>query len=482
MVLLGAFACSSFAADEPKKAPPTKEQLTRLVRDLGNDDFEKREHASKRLWEAGRLAEALLKEALNSEDVEVKHRSGELLDKLKWGIYPDTPAKIVEMIQCFRAGANADAKGVIIRELLDAGEEGRTAFAKIKAAQAKVAYMDLKLKVVVDGDLEAKNEHAVKCEVKPSGRGGHMVKWVVENHRQVKKGDLILEIDDSRLQGLVLPMTMERLTAQAHLIAAEAIFLIKKHGLRLARLQARPADVRLAEFELKTAESTLETAWTVWQKREALYKDLLEQVRKCKVYAPFSGQIQYTTFNSRVGVWVVAEGEPVVYGLKMMSIPDLSTMRVRVRIHEAVINHMKKGLRATVRVDALAGEILPGKVIWVAAVASPADWMSPDAKVYECLVEIEGNLASKHLMPGLSAVCTIVTDLRSEHVLAIPLCAVMVPPEREKPRCLVITPHGLEERQVELGLGDGRMVEIKAGLKAGETVVEDYSGPAIATP
>ena len=107
-----------------------------MGRDLGHDDFDKREKASKKLWEAGRLAEAALKEAYKSDDVEVKRRSGELLDKFKWGIYPDTPAKVVQRIQRYKE-ADADTKGAIVQELLDEGGDGRTAYARIAAAEDK---------------------------------------------------------------------------------------------------------------------------------------------------------------------------------------------------------------------------------------------------------------------------------------------------------------------------------------------------------
>jgi tetratricopeptide (TPR) repeat protein len=137
LLLFAAFVFSLIAADEPKKVAPTKEQVAQWVRDLGDDDFDKREIASKQLWEAGRLAEAALNEALKSDDAEVKRRGGELLDKFKWGVYPDTPAKIVEMIQRYRAGADARVKGGIIPELLDEGADGRAAYAKISAAEDK---------------------------------------------------------------------------------------------------------------------------------------------------------------------------------------------------------------------------------------------------------------------------------------------------------------------------------------------------------
>ncbi len=137
ILLLAPCLCSRAVADEAKQVPPTKEQVAQWIRDLGDDDFDKRQYASKRLWEAGRLAEDPLKEALKSQDLEITLRSRAILDKFKWGILPETPAKLVEMIQRYQAGAGADAKAAVVAQLFDDGADGRAAFAKISAAENK---------------------------------------------------------------------------------------------------------------------------------------------------------------------------------------------------------------------------------------------------------------------------------------------------------------------------------------------------------
>ena len=48
----------------------------------------------------------------------------------------------------------------------------------------------------------------------------------------------------------------------------------------------------------------------------------------------------------------------------------------------------------------------------VANVASPQDWMSPDVKVYQAYVEIDEPVEDLKLKPGLSAVCTIFTEMQ----------------------------------------------------------------------
>jgi len=228
----------------------------------------------------------------------------------------------------------------------------------------------------------------------------------------------------------------------------------------------------------RTAFATMEATKAVFDQQDSLYNDLLTQISQCKVKAPYAGIVVYsvpeqTRFGAGSSQSIIAQGEPVQDGQKMLSIPDLSHMRVRVRIHEAFISHMRTGLKATVRIDALPGRLLRGSVVQVAGVAAQQDWMSPDVKVYECLVEIDGTLSEKNLKPGLSAVCTIFAeDIKVDHVVAVPIQAVVSPLERGgKSRCFVKTPKGPEAREVELGLSDGTYIEIKSGLEAGDVLV-----------
>jgi hypothetical protein len=113
---------------------PTKEQIARWVRELGDDRFTTRQEASQRLWEAGQAAEDAVAEAAKSSDAEVARRARVLLDKFRWGIYPDTPPKVVDLIQRYR-GTDANGKQAIIRELFAQGSPGCTALLKLAAAE-----------------------------------------------------------------------------------------------------------------------------------------------------------------------------------------------------------------------------------------------------------------------------------------------------------------------------------------------------------
>lgn len=118
----------------PAAATPTAEEIERKVQELGDAAFVVREAASEFLWKAGRAAEPALQKALHSGDAEIIHRARELLDKFKWGIYPDTPPNIIDLIDRYRA-ADATNRQQVIQELMRLGSSGYATLLKIAAAE-----------------------------------------------------------------------------------------------------------------------------------------------------------------------------------------------------------------------------------------------------------------------------------------------------------------------------------------------------------
>jgi tetratricopeptide (TPR) repeat protein len=136
----------SLPAEAPQPAA-TAEQIARWVEQLGDKDFDKRQEASKRLWEAGEPAEKPLEAAAKGDDAEVRRRATQILDKFRWGIYPDTPKRVGELIGRYQA-ADGPAKTELVRQLFDEGVPGCRALAKIATAES-----DAKLRAQVLGLL-----------------------------------------------------------------------------------------------------------------------------------------------------------------------------------------------------------------------------------------------------------------------------------------------------------------------------------------
>ena len=106
----------------------------------------------------------------------------------------------------------------------------------------------------------------------------------------------------------------------------------------------------------------------------------------------------------------------------------------------------------------------------MATVSSQQDWLSSDVKVYATKVKIDDSLPG--LKPGMSAEVTITIGDVLEHVLTVPVQAIVGSADLGKHRkCVVMTPQGPQERDIVVGMSNDKMAEIKEGLKEGDDVV-----------
>jgi HlyD family secretion protein len=276
------------------------------------------------------------------------------------------------------------------------------------------------------------------------------------------------------------------------------------------------------------ADADRKSKLSIYEQAVSAYQDIEEEIRKCQLYAPHAGMVvYYVPEQSRFGQGsqqsIVAQGEPVREGQKLMRIPDLTKMLVNTRVHEAMISRVRgeqwqktgfsesvqaglclapdlftrlvgervltldranfaenwkaaelrlvgKGQRARVRVDSFASKSLKGHVKTVATVASQQDFLSADVKVYQTMVSIDEPLEG--LRPDMSAEVTIYTDNQRNHVLTMPLQAVVASAALNNTRkCFVMRPEGPVEREITLGMSNDKMVEVRSGLEEGDQVV-----------
>ncbi|MBN1863443.1 MAG: tetratricopeptide repeat protein [Victivallales bacterium] len=90
---------------------------------LGADSFAERETASRFLWSQGRRAKEVLERASASEDPEVRVRAREILRKVKFGVFEDTPVDMAGRLSGFE---NLDDIGrhSLLEDLAALGETG----------------------------------------------------------------------------------------------------------------------------------------------------------------------------------------------------------------------------------------------------------------------------------------------------------------------------------------------------------------------
>ena len=453
------------------------------------------------------------------------------------------------------------------------------------------------------GMLESADNNDVTCRVKARTQNATVattIKWVIDDGSHVKKGDPLVELDDSGLVETLKTQNITVATARAAWISAEEQYKItisqndsdlqaKRTCLELAKIDLEkyqkgdfPQSLKDVDGRIKTAESDLEqqrdrAAWaqrmlkkgyytvsqsdaeqsklqslqlaldkvieekrvlteptyglkkrtetdldnkavqakdeldrgesqakakeltartdrdakkSVLDQETAKQKDLEDEIKKCKIYAPQDGLVVYyipeqTRFGSGSAQSTVAQGEPVREGQKLMRIPDLKHMVVNTRVHEALVSNVRgetrdddgnvtfHGQDARVRIDAYPDRDLKAHVKSVATVASQGDWMSADVKMYVTMVAVDESLEG--LKPGMSAEVTILVDKTVDDVLIVPVQTIMGTTAMGKKRyCWVKSPSGYEEREIEVGASNEKEAEIRSGLHEGDQIVLNY--------
>lgn len=229
---------------------------------------------------------------------------------------------------------------------------------------------------------------------------------------------------------------------------------------RTRKSQAAATDK--AASELAAAKKTAEL-----EKRQL--ERLRAQLDKCEVTAPQDGILIYykrpwdTESRIRPGV-------PLVFQQPVFTLPDLSRMKVKVKVHESVVKKVQVGQGATMRADSLPGQVLHGKVTNVATLAQGDDWRGGGVKEYETGVSVDDLPKEAGLRPGMSAEVRILIKT-VPNALTVPVQAVTE--TGGKHVCYVVDGDRIERREVTIGDGNEQLVQITDGLAEGEKVALD---------
>lgn len=258
------------------------------------------------------------------------------------------------------------------------------------------------------------------------------------------------ELDVAQAQrGLTLAQADYQLGAIAaqQVEVARATLQRAQGGLESARLRAAQVTQTQA-LALSSAKAGLETA-------RAQLQSLNEQITASVVKSPMKGHIIELS---------VAQGQAVAPASMVAQVGDLSSWVVQNRVAESDLPKLELGMSVTVVINALGDTEYEGKIIQIGQVQKfkdPLYYYQVDALLQ--LEEIPTGLT-----PGLSTTGTFVT----EEAIGVPVIPVnALQSDGDKTVVEVKTAQGTRKVEVKTGLDDGSNVEIKAGLKVGDTVV-----------
>ncbi|MEI6714184.1 MAG: efflux RND transporter periplasmic adaptor subunit [Verrucomicrobiota bacterium] len=216
------------------------------------------------------------------------------------------------------------------------------------------------------------------------------------------------------------------------------------------------ANVETAEARLRSRENS----HSLDLERE---KSLEDQLSKCVITAPTSGQVVYA--NLPTGEPLIAEGKLVRERQVIIRLPDPKRMQVIARINESRIDKVKVGMRAKIRLDAFTNTELTGVVRTVSEYPLPAVSSYSTTKEYGAEIYIDETPSG--VRSGMTAQVAIEVQ-KKESAIQVPIQAVL---ERGKRFFCLVATDSIQAREVSIGAANEQSVIIEKGLTPGEQVI-----------
>jgi membrane fusion protein (multidrug efflux system) len=327
----------------------------------------------------------------------------------------------------------------------DRAPEGATPAGKppVAVEVATVAAADLEESIAVVGVLSPKVAADLRSEVTAVVEEVLVSEWV-----PVQKGQVL-----ARLSPRDAEATLE--AARAALAQAEAA--AARAERELARAERLKASGLLTQQGLDEARSAHEAAQAARDSAQAQLRLAEAHLAKTVIRAPFEGVVAYR------GVNVGDRVENMGGGVPMFRIVDTRVLQLAVTVPSSLSARVRVGQPLTFRVDALPGKVFTGVVMYINPTVDEA---SRAVKVTADVANREGGLRG-----GMFAEGKIVTGVR-RGVLQVPRAALLSwDVESNRGEVLVVVGNSAERRRVELGTAAGELVEVRAGVTAGEQVI-----------
>ncbi len=329
---------------------------------------------------------------------------------------------------------------------------------------------------------------------------------LAESGKPIKKGDVVVEFDTATQEQYFLQRTTTVRTADSKIVQTKASHRIadetdamnlmqSEYDVERAKLEASKAEilseiegaknrinVGIAEGDLTQVKTTIR-AHDVSQQadidslnesKDKAVRDLdraKSYLSKMVIRSPLDGIINILP-NFRSGGSFgrmpppFKEGDRAWTGAAIAEIPDMSSMRVELKLDEVDRGKIKLGQNLRIRVDAIPDKEFSADIDWISPIASLIfKGFGASDKVFPTYATLKS--LDPRLRPGMSASVEIVIE-SEPRVLLIPLRASFL--DRGKPSVWVQKGAKFQVRAIEVGKQNSSEVVVLKGLKEQEMV------------
>ncbi len=286
---------------------------------------------------------------------------------------------------------------------------------------------------------------------------GRLVVVNVKMGDRVSRGQTLARIEDQEINEQVKQAEASHQVAQATIRQREAdlkfaqINLERSQNLFQRQLLPRQS-LDDAEARQSAAVAQLDLANAQFSQAQARLEELRIAKGNTNIVSPVNGFVGKR--NVDPGAWASPQ-TPVV------SVVDISSVRLVANVVERDLRLVNPGDPALVEVDAFPGESFKGQIARVAPVLDPATRTAE--------IEIEVPNADYRLKPGMYARMSVTIDSRTGATL-VPKTSV-VDYDTKRGVFTMTAENKAEFRPLEIGIEDAQNVEVRNGVAANDTLV-----------
>jgi HlyD family secretion protein len=365
----------------------------------------------------------------------------------------------------------------------------------------RVAEESIITEVVLTGELRAERSVEIGAPDLRSS-SSNTITFLAPEGSKIKKGDRIIEFDDSSLlsqqseaertldeaklniEKTKTDLESERCDllnsvaqAEADLEASQLYGRISKDllpantyqqyqlDLEKAKLSLQKAQEQLDNFE-KTYASEMELVNIDKSQAEINLKQIENDMRLLKIDAPQDGILVYGEDwrnNRKIQV-----GDQLHHGLEAAKLPDLSSMQVVGNVYDTEYGLLSTGMRGTITLDALPDFKMGGKIISLTNVGTRKAFFS-QKKVFQAIIQPD-EVTPEMMKPGMTARVKFRVSLASK-VPAVPREYIGVDSQSRYYVYKGTEAKAASMEYVQIGKIGDRLAQVVSGVSVGDSLL-----------
>jgi len=297
--------------------------------------------------------------------------------------------------------------------------------------------------LTLPGNLQAYNSAPIFART-----NGYVRRWFVDIGDTVRAGQLLAVLDAPEVDQQLAAARADLQTARANQALAQSTATRWSSLLDKDAVSKQETDEKLGDFKAKTAAANAAAADVARLSATQGFTRLV---------APFAGVV--TSRTTQIGQLVTAgsTGSPPLF-----TVSDISRIRVYVRVPQGYSGQIHVGMHAKLELPEFPGRVFDAVLTRTAEAVDPTSGT--------VLVELQAANSDRALKPGAYAQVTFPMK-GAAGTVQLPASALIV--GQKGTQVALVGPGGTAQlRTVTVGRDNGNLVEISAGLKPLDAVID----------